>query len=204
MSNYYNKNAIPIKSISPTLGLDKTKEFKKKLEIKNRNKSSKDMFKKTENKAKGGRVGLKGGGVDMGSPKNRAIRNLKEFLKNRKKSKIPKNNLNRERSPMEVNRVISKMKSDAQAMGGDFKTASELKPLKGESKKSFESRPSTKFFNKGGRVGLKFGSKKSNVQKIQETFGPKKKLSAKQMKIAKLAGNPNKIDGADFKKLRNR
>ena len=50
MSNYYNKNAIPIKSISPTLGLDKTKEFKKKLEIKNRNKSSKDMFKKTENK----------------------------------------------------------------------------------------------------------------------------------------------------------
>ena len=61
MSNYYNKNAIPIKNISPTLGLDKTKEFKKKLEIKNRNKSSKDMFKKTENKAKGGRVGLKFG-----------------------------------------------------------------------------------------------------------------------------------------------
>ena len=59
MSNYYNKNAIPIKSISPTLGLDKTKEYKKKLEIKNRNKSSKDMFKKKFNK--GGRVGLKGG-----------------------------------------------------------------------------------------------------------------------------------------------
>ena len=59
MSNYYNKNAIPIKSISPTLGLDKTKEYKKKLEIKNRNKSSKDMFKKKFNK--GGRVGLKSG-----------------------------------------------------------------------------------------------------------------------------------------------
>ena len=59
MSNYYNKNAIPIKSISPTLGLDKTKEYKKKLEIKNRNKSSKDMFKKKFNK--GGRVGLKRG-----------------------------------------------------------------------------------------------------------------------------------------------
>ena len=55
---------------------------------------------------------------------------------------------------------------------------------------------------KGGRVGLKFGSKKSNVQKIQETFSPKKKLSLKQMKIAKLAGNPNKIDAADFAKLR--
>ena len=57
-------------------------------------------------------------------------------------------------------------------------------------------------FNKGGRVGLKFGSRKSNVQKIKETFGPKKQLSAKQMKIAKLAGNPKKIDAADFAKLR--
>ena len=55
---------------------------------------------------------------------------------------------------------------------------------------------------KGGRVGLKFGSRKSNVQKIKETFGPKKQLSAKQMKIAKLAGNPKKIDAADFAKLR--
>ena len=61
---------------------------------------------------------------------------------------------------------------------------------------------------KGGRVGLKRGgglmSKKSNIQKIKETFGPKntKKLSPKQMKIAKLAGNPKKIDAADFAKLR--
>ena len=57
---------------------------------------------------------------------------------------------------------------------------------------------------KGGRVGLKFGSKKSNVQKIKETFGPKKKLSPKQMKIAKLAGNPKKIDAQDLAKLRGR
>ena len=59
----------------------------------------------------------------------------------------------------------------------------------------------------GGRIGRRFGGpmKKTNVQKIKETFGPKKKnLSPKQMKIAKLAGNPNKIDGADFTKLRNR
>ena len=66
------------------------------------------------------------------------------------------------------------------------------------------SNPKAKTENKakGGRVGLKFGSRKSNVQKIQETFGPKKKLSPKQMKIAKLAGNPKKIDAADFAKLR--
>jgi len=61
----------------------------------------------------------------------------------------------------------------------------------------------------GGRIGRRFGGdtmprKKTNIQKIKETFGPKKNLSSKQMKIAKLAGNPNKIDGADFKKLRNK
>ncbi len=59
----------------------------------------------------------------------------------------------------------------------------------------------------GGRIGRKFGSpnpRKTNVQKINEAFATKKKLSPKQMKIAKLAGNPNKIDGADFKKLRGK
>ena len=60
----------------------------------------------------------------------------------------------------------------------------------------------------GGRVGRRFGSpnpKKTNVQKIKETFAPKnKKLSPKQMKIAKLAGDPKRIDAPDFKKLRNR
>ena len=56
----------------------------------------------------------------------------------------------------------------------------------------------------GGRIGRRFGSPKpkTNVEKIKETFSPKKNLSPKQMKIAKLAGNKNKIDAADFKKLR--
>ena len=31
---------------------------------------------------------------------------------------------------------------------------------------------------------------------------PGKKLTKKQMKIARIAGNPNKIDAADFKKLK--
>ena len=92
---------------------------------------------------------------------NESIKSLKRFVdKNKKKnSKIDKNNFRRDRSPKEKDRVISKMKSDAQAMGGDFKSAGELKPLKGESRESFESRPSTKFFKVGGRVGLKDGSK---------------------------------------------
>jgi hypothetical protein len=89
---------------------------------------------------------------------------IKKFIKRnkKKKSKIPTGTyayMKRERSPMEVNRVMSKLKSDAQAMGGDFKTASELKPLKGESMESFKSRPSTKFFAKGGRAGYSVGGK---------------------------------------------
>ena len=31
---------------------------------------------------------------------------------------------------------------------------------------------------------------------------PGKKLTKKQMKIARVAGNPNKIDAADFRKLK--
>ena len=93
------------------------------------------------------------------SKTNESIKSLKRIMDKRKKkgSKIPDNNFNRERSPKEKDRVMSKMKSDAQAMGGDVKSAGELKPLKGESIESFESRPSTKFFNKGGRVNLRGG-----------------------------------------------
>jgi hypothetical protein len=62
----------------------------------------------------------------------------------------------------------------------------------------------------GGRIGRRFGGgadmgkKKTNVQKIKETFAPKKQLSPKQMKIASLAGNKKKIDGPDFAKLRSK
>ena len=62
----------------------------------------------------------------------------------------------------------------------------------------------------GGMMGRRFGMKagtlkpKTNVQKIKETFAPKKKLSEKQMKIAKLAGDPKKIDARDLAKLRGR
>ena len=74
------------------------------------------------------------------------------------------------------------------------------KAIKGMIDKTFEKKAN------GGRIGRKFGTPKpkSNVDKIRETFAPKKNLSPKQMKIAKLAGNKNKIDAADFKKLRNK
>ena len=73
-----------------------------------------------------------------------------------------------------------------------------------KTKSQTQTRPGKQNLAKGGRVGLRFGSKKSNVQKIQEAFAPKKKLSPKQMKIAKLAGDPKKIDAQDLAKLRGK
>jgi len=52
-----------------------------------------------------------------------------------------------------------------------------------------------KILRKGGRKNLKFGG--------GADMGSKK-LSPKQMKIAKQAGDPNKIEGVDFKKLQQK
>jgi len=84
--------------------------------------------------------------------------------------------------------------------------ASEMKRKKSKELKDFSykldkiedkidkrNKASKKFFNKGGRVGKKFGG--------GADMGSKK-LSPKQMKIASLAGNKKKIDKPDFKKLR--
>ena len=71
------------------------------------------------------------------------------------------------------------------------------------------NKASKKFFNKGGRVGLKSGTnlmkKKSNVQKIKETFGPgssnPKKSAAKNKKFPDLTGD-GKVTFADILKGR--
>ena len=112
-----------------------------------------------------------------------------EVIKSVKPS-VPKNKSEKLKSQLKIATQKSKA-SQAKLDNTIFRIEQQKKRL--EEKKA-----------KGGRVGLKFGSKKSNVQKIKETFGPKKKLSPKQMKIAKLAGNPKKIDGPDFAKLRSK
>jgi len=135
-------------------------------------------------KAKGGRIGLKGGGKDMGSNLNKSINSLKNILenrKNRKKSKIPSEQ--EEQKNMALQRVKDRpynpeddfdtYKKRTKAMGGNVYTAAEMK-------------------SKGGRIGRKFGSKpKTNIQKIKETFAPKTKNlkpvdKKKQKGLAKL------------------
>jgi hypothetical protein len=57
---------------------------------------------------------------------------------------------------------------------------------------------------KGGRIGYKKGSGKTGVSAMDIKSTPTKKLSEKQKKIAKLAGNPERIDKPDFAKLRSK
>ncbi len=49
-----------------------------------------------------------------------------------------------------------------------------------------------------------YGSKVGRPKKKSMAAKPAKRLSPGQKKIARQAGNPNKIDAADFKKLRSR
>ena len=81
--------------------------------------------------------------------------------------------------PITFNRTNKKTESNTEKAKKAFK-----KEDKKETKTKHYYVPEN--FNKGGRVGLKSGTQ----------------LSAKQMKIASLAGNKKKIDGPDFKKLR--
>ena len=124
-----------------------------------------------------------------------------------------KKNLTRRRSEFEktvkgtddaLKGLSKETKVDVKSKGGIKKTVSKISKIIDDAEKKGLDMKEKKA--KGGRVGLKFGSRKSNVQKIKETFGPKntKKLSSKQMKIAKLAGNPKKIDAQDLAKLRGR
>ena len=106
--------------------------------------------------------------------------------------------------------------------GNDFTFATNTKktPSNTELKKKKDDDAIAKEFGvrfknaTGGRVGLKRGTglmqKKSNIQKIKETFGPKKRVNAKG---GKLIGGQKKIDvaapfgkitGEDFAKLRSK
>ena len=117
-------------------------------------------------------------------------------------TKTSKHKIELAKIPGQVKRKFLPIERDIQKTSVAFKQINQK--LKGEKVTKSGVSKAKDMKAKGGRVGLKFGSKKSNVQKIKETFGPKKKLSPKQMKIAKLAGNPKKIDGPDFAKLRSK
>jgi hypothetical protein len=94
--------------------------------------------------------------------------------------------------------------------GFDTATKNKLKmknPLYKSNKKTSDIfTPKEPKFSKGGRVGLRFGTKKkSNVQKIKETFGPKQnpqsRMTGKKKKFPDLTGD-GKVTFADILKGR--
>ena len=97
----------------------------------------------------------------------------------------------------DIHKVKSKLGQSMQKLKGEPETESGISKGKNLVKKA-----------KGGRVGLKRGTglmqKKSNIQKIKETFGPKKnnpKMSKAKKKFPDLTGD-GKVTFADVLKGR--
>ena len=98
----------------------------------------------------------------------------------------------------QLRQTLQKMRGEKVTKSGISKgkdvTPGIYKPLKDKKKQDLA---------KGGRVGLKFGSKrKSNIEKIKETFGPKKKVPNKFKGFSKLPEKvQQKIDAKLAKKV---
>ena len=89
MSRIYNKYIDQsIRSVNPTFGKDKTEAYKRNLESKKlfKKAEARKIEKQTENKAKGGRVGLKRGTGLMKKKSN--VQKIKETF-GPKKKKFP-------------------------------------------------------------------------------------------------------------------
>ena len=99
MSKIYNKHMdYVIRSIPATTGLEKTKEYKKKLQTKIRNKSSKDLFAASK-----GRKELKFGGVSTRKPN---VQKIKETFE--PKGKVPNKYKGFSKLPEAVQQKINK------------------------------------------------------------------------------------------------
>ena len=87
-------------------------------------------------------------------------------------------------------------------------TDDQITKLKADKKKEMVGKETKEFLRekkrKGGRIGYKKGTGRSGVPAMDIKSTPTKKLSEKQKKIARLAGDPKKIDKPDFAKLRNK
>jgi hypothetical protein len=113
-----------------------------------------------------------------------------------------KKNLTRRRSEFDkvvksTNKALEGLskeaKVDIKSKGGIKKTVGKISKLIDEADK--KNLDLTEKKAKGGRIGLRLGSKKSNIQKIQEAFGPKqtkKKDKVKRMMAKKGSPDPKK------------
>ena len=170
-------------------GFDKAtkNKLKSKQPLPKITKKTSEIFTPKEPKlAKGGRVGLK-----EGSPKKKKKLNQGDILGNRFDKKFKKYALSKEAQ-------LHAKDYDAGLDRAEKRAAKEVAQEAGLP------------MAKGGRVGLKRGTglmpkRKSNVQKIKETFGPKQKpqsrMTGKKKKFPDLTGD-GKVTFADILKGR--
>ena len=154
--------------------------------------------KKVEKKAMGGRIGYKsgskdykdrdaGGGADSGKrgeAKSRMGVLINKANRRIRNSKLPESPMKEERIFNTKNERLSKIIGKENVGPGYGREV---------------ERPTKKAM--GGRIGRKFGSpnpRKTNVEKIKQTFGPKKNVPSKLKGFSKL---PEKVQQQMNKKL---
>ena len=95
-----------------------------------------------------------------------------------------------EKSPMQKQRVLNKLKSEAQKTGGNVMSADEMRKLQGESEKSFRDRMQKAFSAKKGGLAKKkkkfpdmSGDGKVTMKDVLMARGviPKKKKTKKKI-----------------------
>ncbi len=87
-------------------------------------------------------------------------------------------------------------------------TDKDISKIKSDKKRELVGKETKTFLRekkrKGGRIGFRKGTGRAEVQAMDNKSTATKKLSEKQKKIARLAGDPRKIDKPDFDKLRKK
>jgi len=112
--------------------------------------------KKVEKKAMGGRIGLKGGGNDMGSTTNKSINSLKNILEDRKNRKMYKEKFPSMVDKGEIDLGEKKKKNIKNPMAEDRATEGKKDKYKKMGFGKMMASGEIKFAN-GGRIGRKLG-----------------------------------------------
>jgi hypothetical protein len=170
--------------------------FGPKKKVKKNKKPTKRMFANKGGGADSGRMGEVKSKVTLASDRikklleklNKPIKgSIKEMLKEEGKKKLLKIS---EKSPMQKQRVLDKLKLEAQKTGGNVMSADEMRKLQGESEKSFRGRMQKAFSAKKGGLAKKkkkfpdmSGDGKVTMKDILMARGviPKKKKTKKKV-----------------------
>jgi len=170
--------------------------FGPKKKVKKNKKPTKRMFANKGGGADSGRMGEVKSNVTLASDRikklleklNKPIKgSIKEMLKEEGKKKLLKIS---EKSPMQKQRVLDKLKLEAQKTGGNVMSADEMRKLQGESEKSFRGRMQKAFSAKKGGLAKKkkkfpdmSGDGKVTMKDILMARGviPKKKKTKKKV-----------------------